>query len=288
MKLQRPRRRSIQWFIIIAAIVSGWPLIALLHFDALGILGYRRVLIALSLGTMFGQATLAATITALGPGPLVRRLPVCLAWLFCLAFALAINSLLYSQENPAIIMVATLGQWLLAQVPLWILAWRRGLGIRLGGEHTARLPAQLQFGIRQLMILTAIVAVLLGAGRALAPAIKSILDGGMWEEAPVFAFVVATNVVLTLPLALGILLPQRALLACGLGLLFVGLATWCELSLLWVFIPGTGAPDADVVAMFWTMNYLQAAWVLVPLGVLRLGGYRLVAGTESEDAPATA
>jgi hypothetical protein len=254
--------------------------VALLHYDALGILGYRRVLIALSLGTMFGQATLAAAFTALGSGALIRRLPVCLAWLFCLAFAMAINSLLYSQPNPAIILFATFGQWLLAQAPLWILAWRRGLGIRLGEDRVGRSAGQLQFGIRQLMILTAIVAVLLGAGRALAPAIKSIVDGGSWHEAPAFAFVVATNVVLTLPLALGILLPQRAGLACVLGLAFLGLATWCELSLLWVFLPGTGAPDPDVVGMFWAMNLLQAAWVLVPLGVLRLVGYRLAgAGT---------
>lgn len=288
MNPQQPRGRRIQWAIIAAAVVSGWPLIALMDFDALGILGYRRVLIALTLGTMFGQATLAATLMALGPGPLIRRLPLSLAWLFCLAFAMSINAFLYLQPNPAIIIIATLGQWLLAQAPLWALAWRRALGIRLRDELTERSPAQLQFGISQLMILTAIVAVLLGAGRILAPAIKSIVDGGSWSEAPVFAFVVATNVVLTLPLALGVLIPQRAGLACVLGLLFVGLATWCELSLLWVFIPGTSAPDADIVAMFWTMNYLQAAWVLVPLGILRLDGYRLVAGAANSEAAAIA
>ena len=95
-------------------------------------------------------------------------------------------------------------------------------------------------------------------------------------EAPAFAFVVATNVVLTLPLALAALLPRFALPACGVGLVSIALGTWAEFSLLGYFIPGgPRSPDPDVMVMFWIMNFTQAAWVLAGLGILRRGGYRL-------------
>src|SRR5262245_2439231 len=212
MNSQVRRSRSIHWIVFAIIVAGGWLLVALVGLDP-----RIETLNALILGTMFGQATLAAVLTALGPGPFVWRLPACLAWLVSLELAVVINVWRSRAPDPPLILAATLGQWLLAQPLVWAMVWRRSLGIRLESDEPGRSAAEFQFGIRQLMILTAMIAVLLGAGRALAPAIKSALDGGSWREAPIFAFVVTTNMVLTLPVGLGILLPQRASLACGLG-----------------------------------------------------------------------
>jgi hypothetical protein len=249
---------------------------------------YDRVGMWVKLGTMFGQATLAAVFSALGPGLLVQRLTICTAWLVCLGFAWLFNVWLFPQPDPVIILTASFGQWLLAQGLLWLIVWRRGTRIGFDGCRAVHSPAGLQFGIRQLLILTAMTAALLGTGRALAPTIQEALEGSSWREGPVFAFVVTTNIFLTLPLVLGALLPRNALVAVTVGLGFVALATWCEVSLLWLFIPGPVGIHSDVVVMFWLMNYLQAAWVLVPLSFLRLGGYRFASAKSTAVTAAVA
>jgi hypothetical protein len=84
---------------------------------------------------------------------------------------------------------------------------------------------------------------------------------------------VLVNCLLTLPLALAALVRRRALLACAIGMAFIAGATTFEISAAYQFIPA--APSSRFPIIFWTMNGMQAAWVLGLLLLLRQAGFRL-------------
>jgi hypothetical protein len=162
-------------------------------------------------------------------------------------------------------------QWLLVQAPLWVLAARYDLKIRHRGESSPfQGTGQLQFGIRQLMILTFIVAVLLGIGRMLVInfAAAFTVGGG---DAPIFIFLAVAGVLMTLPLVLAALLPRHAVLATLGVLAFTAVATAWELPLMNA-VMARGGPDQW---HFIWINAFQAGWVLTVIGLLRLGGYSL-------------
>jgi hypothetical protein len=189
--------------------------------------------------------------------------------------ALAIAWLTHRTGDVLLIGVSIGVQWLLVQAPLWVLRLARGVRIQPIEELPAFDPARRQFGIRELMVLTASVAVLLGIGRLALPLLLQAARSGNWGEWPAFAFVVVTNVVLTLPLALAALLPRYWLLACGVGMVFVAAATWGELSLLRYFLSGNGSLEPDVLALFLIMNGSQGVAVIAALGIMRAAGFRL-------------
>ena len=122
-------------------------------------------------GTFFGQTTLAAAWAALGPGPFRWRLPLSLVWVTMLPVA--------SPSTSASMAVPKLSRslryrWLSVRSVADCADSRCGAGdgVRLttaacgrwGGTHDHR---ERQFGIRHLMIFTAIVGVLFGVGRSL-------------------------------------------------------------------------------------------------------------------------
>jgi hypothetical protein len=254
-----------------ALIIAGWVLILLLDASP-----GERVQLGLYLGTLYGQATLAAVWTVLGTGPLVVRVPLVLGWVVALVLASVASMLVWRHDYEPMFAFSTLGQSLLALVPLLLLRWKKGIAITDDYDPRAGLmPAAQQFGIGQLMILTAIIAALLGVARVIVPRLQESLSPGL-HEAPAFAFVVLTNMVLTLPLALAALLPHRAILAGSVAIGFAVAATIAEVSLIRFFAPGAPAQiPPEVVVMFWVMNACQVVWVLAVLAILRLGGYRL-------------
>jgi hypothetical protein len=69
---------------------------------------------------------------------------------------------------PLILGTTLLGEWMVLQIPLWALAIGYGIRLRHRDDVEQRdSNSSRQFGIRQLMILTASVAIVLGVGRAL-------------------------------------------------------------------------------------------------------------------------
>ena len=236
-------------------------------------------------GTLFGVATLAAAWSAWGPLALLIRVPLAVVLIVVVVAAILAN------KGPGLdaqffvaFGAAMLGQWVLVQTPLWLLSIMKGLRLR----HVADLAqtggtADHQFGIRQLMILTAIVAVTLGVGRMLVGTWKWEGHGpAAGEIALVFSFLVLCNTLATLPLVVAALLPRNALAACLVGIGFVALVTLCEVPAFELVRP-SGA-SSDDTAIFWIMNFVAAGWVLVSLGILRLGGYRLA--TQARRRPA--
>jgi hypothetical protein len=263
--------RDVALIVAAALIVGGWAFAV-----GLDATPGERVQLGLFLGTLYGQATLAAVWMVFGLGPLVVRTPLMLGWLVALVLASAASMFLRRNGYEPMFAISTLGQWLLALVPLAVLRWRKGVRMADVREPQSALgPAAQQFGIGQLMILTAIVAVILGVARAVVPRVQDLVSPAL-HEAPAFAFVVFTNVVLTLPLALAVLLPHRAQLASSVAIGFAAAATIAEISLIRFFAPGAPAQiPPDVFVMFWVMNACQVAWVLAVLGILRWGGCRL-------------
>lgn len=230
----------------------------------------EHFIIGFLLGTMFGQATLASAWAALGPAPLLWRLPLSLGWVAILVIAFLVNISVNNfggNIEVALILGGCLGgQWLLVQMPLWGLALGYGVNLRHRDDPPLAIRER-QFGIRQLMILTAIVAVVLGACRWVVTAAMAELQGTNWGEAAVFFMLAAAGIVMTLPLIIAALLPRFAWLATAGVLVLIWLGTWYELPL--VNMVG-GGPNIWHLAF---INGFQAAWVLAVVGLLRLCGY---------------
>jgi hypothetical protein len=233
--------------------------------------------IGLVFGTFFGQATLAAAWTALGPLQLVWRLPLALVWLMTLVAALAINMSLYSPGGGSVMVIifgsVLVGQWVLAQVPMWGLSIGYGLRLRYAYEdNPATERIERQFGIRQLMLVTAVVATVLGIGRIVVSAFvrPDDMESGPWI---IISFLAVAGIAMMLPLLLAALLPRFAFPASLLVLILIGLGTAIELPLLNIIQSGPGG--GANAWHFYGINGVQAAWVLAFAGAVRLSGYGL-------------
>jgi hypothetical protein len=238
------------------------------------------VTIGLAFGTYFGFALLAGAWVALGPLALLWRLPLSLAWLAAAIIALASNIALHGPRvDGQIVLVfggVGFGLWLLTQFPLWGLAVGYGLRVRhLHESGPAYGRKEQQFGIRQLLIVTTIVAVVLAIGRAIAFSVSSRVSVET-EGIVIISFVAIAGLIMTLPLILAALLPRHALPASIIVLVLVALGTSTELPLLTALNPAPGGPGPHV-GHFFGINGFQCFWVLAVCGALRWSGYRLCA-----------
>ena len=223
----------------------------------------NAILIGFSLGTIFGQTTLAATWTAFGPLSLVRRLPLSLAWMGLLGIAIAINIGLQGRPSdaPFVIGACLLGQWLLLQLPLAGLSIGFGLRLRHADSVAHGFdPRELQFGIRQLIIVTAVVGIVLGVGRAVVTQWSRLYTFSD-REAPIFIFLGAASVVLTFPLILAMLMRHLTFRAVALVLVLIGLATAWEFPLLKSLHGGPRPGLTDFIAI----NVFMVALILLVL-----------------------
>ncbi len=240
------------------------------------------VTIGLVFGTFFGYSLLAGAWVALGPLPLVWRLPLSLVWLALSIGALAINASSFGPGDWEVIVYfacASFGMWLLAQFPLWALAVGYGLRVRnLRAGGLAHHRQEQQFGIRQLLIVTTIVAVVLGIGRYIVSGVTSQinLDAG---PLVIISFLAIAGLIMTLPLLLAALLPRYALPATAVVLVLIALGTATELPLLTTLNPAAGG--GPHVWHFYGIHSFQCFWVLTVTGVLRWAGYRLAAANSS-------
>lgn len=259
-------RRNLIWFCGTPLIVLGLLLLVFLphrYFEHL-VIGYL-------LGTIFGQTTLAAAWTSFGPLPLLWRLPLSLLWLLALAVGLACNLGGGGPDFGVILVIAAcmVGQFLFLQLPFWALALTSGRRLRYCDASSFRPdPKETQFGIRQLMVFTTIVAVVLGVGRFTVTYLLAIpnLEG----ETPIFIFLAVAAIVVTLPLILAALLPRFAIPAVALVLILVGLLTAWEVPLLEQFHVGSGPDTLHIVFI----NGFTSAWILAVVLLVRISGYR--------------
>jgi hypothetical protein len=262
--------------LVVGSIALGAALLALLDPNATSP-RWELMGIAVLFGTLFGQTTLAAAWTALGPLPLVWRLPLSLAWLAVLVSAFAVNVTTHGGPPDAAVFAlimagCLLGQWLLVQIPLWFLAIGSGWRLRDCEAEPGLAVARLrQFGIRQLMILTAIVGVLFGIGRT---AVLRFVEADV-NIPPVvpFIFLGLAAVVTTLPLVIAALLPRGALIATAIIAVLVAIATAAEAP-LFLLVDRHGDP-AVLPTMFACINAATGVWICGVIFGLRACGYGL-------------
>jgi hypothetical protein len=256
-------------------ILVGWLLLAFLHQGAWGMTS-----LGLLFGVMFGHTTLAATWAALGPLPMLWRIPLSLGWVALIVAGTAVNLSVYggSLDTPLVIAVVLFGQWLLLQTPLWGLVLLYGLKLKHQGNEVQE-RASLQFGIRQLMIFTAMVATLLAIGRAMV----ALLSSSENSTGDIGLVVLAcATVVMTLPLVLAALLPRWSVAAVMLVCSIMAVATIGEANLI------NSMDDAvEVGYELFSINAFTYACIVTFAATVRLSGYQLNTGKAPSESPAT-
>ena len=210
------------------SLVVGWGLLVAANLHGAPS-SQSHVAIGYLMGTVFSQTTVAAAWAALGPFLFMWRIPLSLLWttitLLAFAVGIAIHSPGDMQVDVLIVMwLCVIGQWLAVQIPLWGAAL--GWGLRIAhGDSDPRAAKRLQFGIRQLMIVTAIVAAIFGAGRVIVANLAGRFSQAIADDdAVVFVFLAAAGIILTLPLVLATLLSRFALVATAGVTLLIALA----------------------------------------------------------------
>lgn len=261
-----------QVFVFLLPLLGlSWLLMTVLHPNGPPT-ALEYVIIGFIIGSMFGQATLASAWSALGPGLLLWRLPLSLGWIAVLVIAFLANVAIHQRGIGVVVALmmgaCVAGQWLLVQIPLWGLAVGYGLRLRHCDDADLGDLRDRQFGIRQLLILTTIVAVVLGTCRWVLTATMATVQGSNWGELPIFAFLAVAGIVMTLPLLLAALLRRFAWLASAVVAALIAVATWWELPLLNM----VGGPGPDIWHLIF-INAFQAAWVLGVAIVVRRCGY---------------
>jgi hypothetical protein len=260
-------------FVVIASL--GALVVAICSPRYAGVFEYPAV--GLIIGTLFSHATLAAAWTVLGPWPLKIRLPCSLAWLAVISVGLSLN-FLTSRGAPEIIVVifgCLVGQWLLTQVPLWALAIGYGVRLRKAGDMVESERSDRQFGIRQLIVITAIVGCVLGIGRAVVLSLAPRFRSGFGGEDIIFVYLAVVGVWLTIPLLLAALLERSGPVAVIAVIALIAMFTALELPLMQAVSSARG-PDIWHVGL---INTFQVVWILSIAALLRQGGYLLLQTT---------
>jgi len=243
----------------------------------------RSHAIAVVLGCGFAEASVAAAWMALGPLSFQLRAPCSAAWVLLAAVLLAVNIALASRGSGEGIILggSFVGVWIFVQTPLWIargifrfrlLPWRESNPFAIVGEH--------QFGIRQLLIVTAAAATAMGFGRLMifglgAGEQRISLGGGPYVEMmAVVGLFILCNSLVAFTVVTGPLLPRHWLFAVALGCCAaaaITLVEWSAFSLL------VGGPDRwQALIIISGMNAIQFGWLLLNLLALRIAGYRLL------------
>lgn len=261
-------QRHLLW-LAVPLIGVGSLLIVVMDPSGVG----EHVIIGYLIGTVFGHATLASAWTAFGPLSLILRLPLAILWLAISVACIALNVWVHNgpAEIPVILGACVLGQYAALQLPFWVLAL--GIGARLRHQEIGGIasnPREYQFGIRQLMIFTAIVAVIFGLGRLVVTLLGPQLNLAGGPELPVFIFLVVAASIITLPLLLAGLLPRYWWQAVLVVLLFIAIATACE----WPLINTVTRNGPDVLHLV-CINAFTSAWILAFVLLTRISGYRL-------------
>lgn len=242
-------------------------------------------------GCVMGQTLLAAAWTSLGPLKFLNRLGLSLLWIAIVLSANIVgyfHRMLPSSGSDAYISgmillgICIFGQWLLVQIPLWLLYIMTAARLQVPESDASALNLRYrQFGIRQLMIFTGIISLLLAIGRIIVPLIKDRMSDD--NDIAVVCFVFIANSLLMLPLLLASLLTQRRLIATGISLALIAIGTaiavpWCTQLVKY--------PIPQLAWFFIFSNSISALWILIVTYLARRSGYRLITASSTPNGVA--
>jgi hypothetical protein len=254
-----------------AIVATSWLTLAFLNPDSGG--GMREVIgIAYFVGSLFAHATLAAAWSAFGPAGLAWRIPLSVCWLLSLTGAMVINFSMHGGPDEIVWLLGLLllGQWMVLQPVLWGLKAAFQLHLQHADDQEALDRQNWQFGIRQLMIVTAFVGVVFGIGRILVASVPTDLSPSSGEHV-VFSFLCVSAIIFSLPLLLAALMQHGAVLGVPIVLALIAVGTYFEEPLL-QSVAGQVRPNIyDMIAI----NVFTSALILAVAVTVRLSGYSL-------------
>lgn len=232
----------------------------------------------LVLGAIAAQITLLAVFSALAPVPVFLRIT---AGVFG---AITVSMAIFCMEGPGDgermeISGAAFLQWIAVQIPLWVFRVQSGWHLRRSTENLAAFRRQdLQFGIRQLMAWTAVVAVILSIAKTAIP--DDVVDNSrnamrMREIGAIMILLTIFNSLAAWPMIWAAFVRSRMLVWCGVAIACS--AVLCVLE-IWAFQSVLGVrPDWGV---FVGLHLIQLVAVGGSLLLVRMNGIRLVRASE--------
>jgi hypothetical protein len=253
---ERPRKPRVRWLVLVLAHVaiglSTGLLAAWIGFSPSG----SNMVVAVSIGIVFGQTSLLGIWAALGTSSWWKRLPGVVVGMVCLGLLLDLSVGTPYLNNQVIVLLATV---LVAGVLLVVRCF--SFRICVTAVDRTAVP-RFQFSIRHLLILTFVVACLVSLGKWLGP---HLIPATEPFRLAMIGLLLATVGLMTVWSVLGRrhpLLPSMIATGVAAGLGF-GLATWFHalagMTVLWTTIPS-----------------VEALSLVASLLVLRSCGYRLV------------
>ena len=232
-----------------------------------GPLPQNRFLTGVSFGSIFGFTILAAVWSALGPG----RVAIRLFWASMLIIVCPLVSSLVVSSRFLLAIVPSLFAIVITLVAILVLC-KTQFGIRLQkpsdfGQELGETVAWRQFGIRHLMIVTTVVALLLAVGRIAIPIFKT----ATFLPLLVFGFLAFGTCISCLPFLISVLSLKRTLIPTLILFVLVGMATVGE-----AFLFASLKMDGPDVYHFVWINFFALLPILIGALGLRFAGYRLV------------
>lgn len=181
--------------------------------------------------------------------------------------------------------LVALVQWMLMLGLFWPLLMMRGIRLHCLQDLPGDSPAkQKQFAIRELLIVTFAVAVFLGATRWWILS-QQAADQSTNRTVYFYGYLVLSNLLLTIPLLVATVLRRYGVVLTLIACAFAGLVTVSEIAVFLHYNPMPWPESQKFHRMFWTVNGVQALWVLLAMGALRLGGYRLAVRPATASSP---
>ena len=235
----------------------------------------ETVVVPTVFGIYYAHIVLAAVLTVFGGGTILQRLTLPPLWL-ALETWLAFLFVEHGPDSAEALLLAglTTFTWMVAQIPFW--CSRSVLNVRLRAFSLPIAPQSdgEQFSVRQLLIFTFVIAIILGIGRAVVSR-ADLLEFFALSAEDILTFTLFVSALISSGLAVihvG-LLPQpraRSLLSTFGLILAITLGLRYALSQ----VITSGPPDADVVLSYSVAA--QAIWLGLSVTTLRKCGWRLL------------
>lgn len=261
------------YFWVAPILAVSWLSIALLNFLALPSGAFEAIWLGYSLGSLFGHVALAAGWAVFGPGTVLWRVPLSIVWVLLIGVAVVIEIVTQSAP-PEIAITFTgcfLGIWLALQLPLWGIKLGFRAHLRYADDPRRAEPSQWQFGTRELLIVTTMVAVAFGIGRIV---VGDLLSDTAFVTAglPVLLFLALTSIAFSLLIMVAALLERGAIVGVLVTVGLIVLGTIIELPLLQQVTGNSGRPNTyDLLSV----NGFGSGLVLLVATIVRQSGYVL-------------